>query len=201
MAKAKRTAEPEEIWIPIKGWYGKYEVSNKAQVRRGDTGQVLKPLLTGCPYYYYMFYNPELKTHTKRVKVYLHRAVALHWVPNPGMNNEVNHKDGDKLNCLPENLEWVSKKENSQHALTTGLHVPWFSRPGNTRSGSSNQHAKLNWEIVDNIRATYSNPATRISMKKLANKYGVARKTIDDIIKYRTYKLEKRHESDPNYKQ
>jgi hypothetical protein len=33
----------------------------------------------------------------------------------------VNHKDGDTHNFNINNLEWVTEKENSIHAINTGL--------------------------------------------------------------------------------
>ena len=52
---------------------------------------------------------------------YLHRLLALHFIPNPNNYSEVNHKDGNKLNCNLSNLEWVSKSQNSIHAFENNL--------------------------------------------------------------------------------
>lgn len=57
----------------------------------------------------------------KRIKVLLHRLVALAHVPGFRDGLSVNHIDGNKLNNHPANLEWVSLARNAQHAWETGL--------------------------------------------------------------------------------
>lgn len=51
----------------------------------------------------------------------IHRLMALAFLPNPNNLAQVNHKDGDKSNNVIENLEWVSSKENINHAFKMGV--------------------------------------------------------------------------------
>lgn len=52
----------------------------------------------------------------------LHRLVAETYIQNPQKLPEVNHKDGIKANCHKDNLEWVTSKENKEHAWDMGLY-------------------------------------------------------------------------------
>ena len=57
----------------------------------------------------------------RRYRVMVHRLVAMAFVPGFHPDKCVNHKNGDKLDNRVENLEWVSKAENTAHAWTIGL--------------------------------------------------------------------------------
>lgn len=66
---------------------------------------------------------------------YVHRLVAKHFL-NVSDKYYVNHIDGNKLNNHYSNLEWVTPKENGEHASKIGLI--------NKNSEKRNKQAPLN---------------------------------------------------------
>lgn len=104
-----------EIWLPIVGFEGKYEVSNQGRVRslnyhREGRIQVLKPAMSKKGYLRVMLCKDgKAKRHS------VHRLVAQTFLPNPLELPEVNHRDENKQNNAVTNLEWCTTKENSNH--------------------------------------------------------------------------------------
>jgi len=43
---------------------------------------------------------------------YIHRLLAIAFIPNPENKSEVNHIDGNRANNMLENLRWLTNKEN-----------------------------------------------------------------------------------------
>lgn len=76
----------------------------------------------------YPTYNLTIEGKKKKTKV--HRMVAETFLPLLEGKTVVNHIDGNTHNFDVSNLEWVSRAENSQHAVTTGLTTPKNNKSG-----------------------------------------------------------------------
>ena len=50
-----------------------------------------------------------------------HRIIATAFCPRESGKDYVNHKDGNKSNNSADNLEWVTRSENTLHSFRTGL--------------------------------------------------------------------------------
>lgn len=120
-----------ELWKPVKGYEGHYEVSTHGRIRSVDhqtncaikhntsvikKGKILKLNLkkTGYLTFDASFFN-GVKTKS------VHRVVAEAFIPNPNNEPCVNHINAIKTDNRVENLEWVSYLKNSQHAASLGL--------------------------------------------------------------------------------
>lgn len=111
-----------EIWKPIAGLDGKYEVSNLGGVRRAEgvyktTGErwPSKPIAV------VKHSRGYFRIRKNEKSFYVHRLVASAFVDNPEGKPCVNHIDGVKTNNKAENLEWCTVQENNEHAVKLGL--------------------------------------------------------------------------------
>jgi hypothetical protein len=128
MTSAHTDAERKsDMWKQIDEFQN-YVISDRGEVRNIQSGKVLKSWI-GVGGYVYI--NPT-DGHGKSMPKRLHRLVAKAFVQNPYNKPQVNHKDGDKTNNCADNLEWVTKSENMNHAYRTGLQRT--TRNGKVRS-------------------------------------------------------------------
>lgn len=120
----------KEIWVSVKGYEEHYEISNLGRVRskervvdmkHGGKRKCASKLKTGTPHYKNKYVSVMLKVKQKEKRVFIHRLVAEHFIPNPENKATVNHKNGNKNDNRACNLEWCTQYENNQHAIKTGL--------------------------------------------------------------------------------
>ncbi|SRR6266566_703545 len=107
---------------------------------------------------------------------FFHEWVALFYHGPKPKGKQVNHKDGNKLNNDPRNLEYLTQEEHRKKTKEMGLYHY------GTRTGG----AVLTDKLVKEIRKLYA--TSKWTMKKLAEKYVVAEMTIWAVIHRRNWK-------------
>lgn len=118
----------DAVWRQVNGYEGLYEVSDTARVRSVDrivyrnniavklSGIELK-VRVSVRGYLEVKLSKDGKTKTETV----HKLVATAFLKRLPHHTGVNHIDGNKLNSYVYNVEWTTQKENTHHALVTGL--------------------------------------------------------------------------------
>lgn len=116
-----------EIWKDVEGFEMYYQVSSYGRIRCKeiiidyDGHKQLKRSRIMMGTLRNGYHHLDIKVEKTRHHLAIHRLVAKAFVNNPDNKPHVNHIDGDPLNNLPENLEWVTHQENMIHAVETGL--------------------------------------------------------------------------------
>lgn len=162
-----------EVWKPVVGYEGVYEVSNRGSVRRiyrthkpnrGMTG-IRKPTMNHKGYL-----SVALTMNGIEKKAWIHRSVLwAHVGPPPSSKHQCNHKNGIKTDNRVENLEWVTPSENVAHSFAV------FGRKTVNLRGEKHGSAKLTDADVRIIAERY---VKRGASRSLAEEYGVSRNTI-----------------------
>lgn len=117
-----------EVWRDIPGLAG-YQASNEGRVRSLDRmvrckngerlhkGRVLTP--------FYAKSTGYLQLHILGRRHSVHRLVAHTWCDRYFEGAWVDHKNGQRDDNHPQNLEWVTASENSRRSFKNGRETHW----------------------------------------------------------------------------
>lgn len=97
----------KEIWRDIKGYEGKYQISNQGRVYSIRAHKYLSQTIVGKGYLRVYLWHDGIKKGEL-----VHRLVAIHFLDNSNNLPQVNHIDENKENNCVDNLEWVDAKTN-----------------------------------------------------------------------------------------
>lgn len=142
----------KEIWKPVPGFEGRYEVSScgrfKALAREivykdGRRGKLKEKMLKGS----LMNAGYILISFDTKTKLLAHQVVARAFLKESEYRQTVNHKDGDKTNNHISNLEWATYAENNRHARNTGL---------NKQHGERTNLSKYTDQFIEAVRNVFA---------------------------------------------
>lgn len=139
----------KEIWRPIAGYEGLYEVSSLGRIKclprhhkNSGNGYITKEKIKAIrrdSRGKYVIVDLIKRDGSKRTRL-VHRIVAETFIPNPMKKNTVNHINGVQHDNRVENLEWCSLSENHVHAVKTGLRKTGKDHPSFGKCGK--EHAR-----------------------------------------------------------
>jgi hypothetical protein len=174
----------QEVWQPVVGYEGLYEVSDLGRVRSLDRwlpcrdgqrqwhrGKVLKQLSNGNGYQGVSLSN--LCEGIKPKRMYAHSLVLESFVGPRPSGHQAAHGDGDRSNNRLSNLRWATVSDNLADKLDHGTH----------QLGEQNPIAVLSEVDVLSIRQRYRHGLGAT----LAREYGVDPGTVYAVVKQKNW--------------
>lgn len=153
-----------EIWKDIKGYEGLYQVSNFGRVMNVKKNKLVKQEIIHNGYVRVTLFN-----NGKPKWFFIHRLVAIAFIPNPHNYPQINHKDENKLNNCVDNLEWCTAKYNSNYGtrnIKISKPILQFDLDGNfIKEWSSTReierilgfyHSNVSWCCTNKIKSAYN---------------------------------------------
>lgn len=119
-------------FVPVKEFEGYLEISRLGVIKRGK--HVFKHTETTAGYW-----RVNISIKNKKYYRFVHRLLAIAFLPNPENKPYINHIDGNPKNNSLENLEWCTAAENNLHAFRVMGRKPvksWLGKSGKPHNKS-----------------------------------------------------------------
>ncbi|WP_138314850.1 NUMOD4 domain-containing protein [Enterococcus faecium] len=178
-----------EVWKDVPGYEGLYQASNLGRVKSlsrehksygnlknlGDIGKInityknpgkILSQHKSADGYLRCIFCKDGKKKMQNV----HRVIAKAFIENPDNKPVVNHKDEDKTNNTPENLEWTTVKYNNSYG--TRLNRVYNSE-GYLNSVNRKKKAIKQFDKSGNLVAQYDSAAEACRINNNFTKSGI----------------------------
>lgn len=181
MTKSKDSAQNaqapifDEIFRPIEGFEGHYEVSNLGNVKTIKFGRN-RNMSTAYDNDGYKLTGLTINGIAKTCKV--HRLVAKAFIPNPLNLPIVNHINSKRDDNRVDNLEWCTESYNAKHSFLA-----------NERTGMLGEKHPMSTISDSNVmlmRNDFDNGL--FCVKTLSDKYSVSSNVTWNIVSNRTFR-------------
>jgi hypothetical protein len=177
-----------ERWKAVVDYEWLYSVSNWARVRRDATGRILKPQITARGYAIVTLYK-----HRIPKRFFVHRIVGRAFIGQCPQGLVTNHRDGVKLNNYPENLEWVTQRENVDHEMRMGLcpsgDKHWArTQPEKLSRGQEWYETHMTKLTADDVRAIRKLYEKGYEQWQIAAAFSISRPVVSRIVTRKRWK-------------
>ena len=170
--------QPGETWKPLQfpGWKHlrkQYALSSNGRIASytddvTEDGKLLQGSLTTG------YRTLNLHRPGNNGTLYIHREIARLFLKKPSVKNRyVIHVNHNKLDNSVKNLAWASLDEMIQHQQASPAKVAYKKVQANRTTG-----LKLNATKVKTIKKTLNDKNRKLTIKKLAEKFGVSEMTM-----------------------
>lgn len=193
----------EEIWKPIKGYEGLYEVSNYGKIKSLNRKiknknnkiiilkeKILKPAPIKTGHLNVILSKNNIKKHC-----YVHRLVAEAFIKNPKKLPFINHKDENPKNNYVNNLEWCDAQYNNTYGTFIERRVKNTDFAKRSLTANKYQLKVVQLDLKNNIIEIYNSlteasQKTNTQLSKICSCCKGKRKTSNGY-KWQYYELDK----------
>ncbi len=151
--------------MDIIGYEGLYKIYEDGRVWSIKSNKFLK-------HRFHSYAYVSLYKDSKEKLMYIHRLIALHYIPNPNNFKNVDHIDRNKLNNNINNLRWLSISENGINTNVRG-NIPY-------------RHISVRYKTSN--YSFYQLHISRNKRKIFAKSFSCNKYTLEEVVRIRNEK-------------